>query len=148
MNSNRQYKWDKRFLELAEHISLWSKDPSTKVGSIITDGGNRIVSVGYNGLPAYVQDDEEVLNNREEKYKFIIHAEMNALLTAAKDVVGYTIYTYPFLPCPNCASMLIQAGIMRVVSYKCVNEQWMDRLSDSKRVFSKADIEVVELDPK
>lgn len=148
MNSYRQYKWDKRFLELAEHISLWSKDPSTKVGSIITDGGNKIVSVGYNGLPAYVQDDQEILNNREEKYKFIIHAEMNALLTAAKDISGYTIYTYPFLPCTNCASMLIQAGIMRVVSYQCINNQWMERLADSKKIFDKADVEVVELERK
>lgn len=146
MNSYRQYKWDKRFLELAEHISAWSKDPSTKVGAIIADGGNRIVSVGYNGLPAYVQDDQEILNNREEKYKFIIHAEMNALLTAAKDVVGYTVYTYPFLPCPNCASMLIQAGIMRVVSYRCLNDQWMDRLADSKTIFNKASVDVLELD--
>ena len=47
---DRQVKWDKRFLELSRHVSNWSKDPSTKVGAIITDG-IKIVSMGFNGLP-------------------------------------------------------------------------------------------------
>lgn len=140
----RTEKWDKRFLELAKHISCWSKDPSTKVGSVIVDLSNKIVSVGYNGLPSYVKDDEEILKNREEKYKFIIHAEVNAILTAAKDVTGYTVYTYPFLPCTNCAAMLIQSGIIRVVSFTCVDDRWSEKLKDSKKIFAEAAVEVLE----
>ena len=137
-------KWHKRFLDLAEHVAQWSKDPSTKVGSVITDGGRKIVSLGYNGLPMYVDDDPEILNNRDEKYKYIIHAEVNSVLTAGRDLLGCTIYTWPFLPCTNCASMLIQAGIMEVVSYKCVDERWTERIEESKRLFNKAKVDVLE----
>lgn len=137
-------KWDKRFLELARLVSTWSKDPSTKVGAVITDSNKKIISVGYNGLPPYVDDSPEILNNREEKYKFIIHAEVNAVLTAAKDLTGYTIYTYPFLTCTQCAAMVIQAGIMRVVSYKCLDDRWIPRIEDSKKLLEKASVEVVE----
>lgn len=140
-------KWDKRFLEMARLVSTWSKDPSTKVGAVITDGQKKIISLGYNGLPQWVPDDQEILHNREEKYKFIIHAEVNAILqanTSSYDFIAGTIYTYPFLTCPQCAAMIIQAGIMRVVSYKCIEDRWIPRIEDSKRLLAKAEIEVVE----
>ncbi len=81
-------KWDKRFLELAKHVSLWSKDPSTKTGSVIVDQKRRVVSGGYNGLPIGVEDLDERLNNREIKYKMIVHCERNALLFANRDLGG------------------------------------------------------------
>jgi len=138
-------KWDKRFLGMAQLVSIWSKDPSTKVGAVITDGAKKIISLGYNGLPQWVEDKKEILSNREEKYKYIIHAEVNAILQANKrDFVAGTIYTYPFLTCPQCAAMIIQAGMMRVVSYKCVDERWIPRIEDSKKLLDMADIEVVE----
>lgn len=142
---NKTLKWDLRFLELAKLISSWSKDPSTKVGAVITNG-IKVVSIGYNGLPMSVRDDPELLNNREEKYKYIIHGEMNAILTAKCDLHGFTLYTYPFLPCTNCASMTIQTGIKRVVAPICQNDRWYDRLEQSKDIFNRANIEVVELD--
>jgi dCMP deaminase len=144
MNTFDTEKWDKRFLGMAQLVSIWSKDPSTKVGAVITDGNKKIVSLGYNGLPQWVEDNEEILSNREEKYKYIIHAEVNAILQANRDVFAGTIYTYPFLTCPQCASMIVQAGIMRVVSYKCVDERWIPRIEDSKKLLDMADIEVVE----
>jgi dCMP deaminase len=138
-------KWDKRFLGMAQLVSLWSKDPSTKVGAVITDGNKKIVSLGYNGLPQYVPDVEAIYTNREEKYKYIIHAEVNAILQGNRpDFFAGTIYTYPFLTCPQCASMIVQAGIMRVVSYKCVDERWISRIEDSKKLLEMAQIEVVE----
>lgn len=147
--SDQQKKWDMRFLGMAEFVSSWSKDPSTKVGAVITNGDKKIVSLGYNGLPQWVSDNNEILNNREEKYKFIIHAEVNAILqanTSSCDLLGGTIYTYPFLTCPQCAAMVIQAGIMRVVSYKCVEERWKDRINDSIKLLNMADIEIVQYD--
>ena len=138
-------KWDKRFLGMAQFVSTWSKDPSTKVGAVITDGTKKVVSLGYNGLPQWVEDNPDILFNREEKYKYIIHAEVNAILQANKDnFFAGTIYTYPFLTCPQCAAMIIQAGIMRVVSYKCVEERWIPRIEDSKKLLEMAQIEVVE----
>lgn len=144
MNKFNEEKWDKRFLGMAQFVSTWSKDPSTRVGAVITDGNKKIVSLGYNGLPQWVEDDENILLNREEKYKYIIHAEVNAILQANRDVFAGTIYTYPFLTCPQCASMIVQAGIMRVVSYKCVDERWIPRIEDSKKLLEMANIEVVE----
>lgn len=138
---NKREKWDRRYLELAELVSSWSKDPSTKVGAVIVDVNNKIVSMGFNGLPQYVPDDPEVLNNREKKYQHIIHAEMNAILTAQRDLTGHTIYTYPFAPCPQCASAIIQTGIVRVVSVECKDSRWNERLEQAKSFFDMADVE-------
>jgi dCMP deaminase len=106
--------WDKRFLELAELVSSWSKDPSTKVGAVIVDNQNIIVSVGFNGFPKGIKDNDR-LNHRDSKYQIIVHAENNALMFAKRPLDGCTIYTYPFMPCPRCAGMIIQSGIKRVV---------------------------------
>ena len=111
------YKWDKRFIALAEHVAQWSKDPSTKVGAIIVDK-NRIVSEGYNGFPTRLPDKEEWLNDRQIKYQYIIHAEINAILYAKTDLVGCTIYTWPLIPCIRCVPIIIQSGIHTVVSIK------------------------------
>ena len=74
-------KWDKRFLELAKHISGWSKDPSNQVGAVIVNLEKKIVAVGYNGFPKGVADDDR-LSYRDKKYDIILHAEENALITA------------------------------------------------------------------
>ena len=105
-------KWDIRFIKLAMHIATWSKDPSTKVGAIIVDTQNRIVSVGFNGYPHGIQDDD--LDDRESKLLKIIHAEQNALAFSYRDVSGFTLYcTHP--PCTQCAAIIIQRGIKRIV---------------------------------
>lgn len=134
-------KWDYRFLDLAEFISSWSKDPSTKVGAVIIDPNNRIVSVGYNGFPQGVIDDDR-LNDRETKYKIIVHGEMNAILFANRDLKNCTLYTYPFMPCPRCASMIIQAGINRVVSYNNMPERWKSDFDISKSLFEASNVEI------
>ena len=137
-------KWDLRFLDLAKLISGWSKDPSTKVGAVIVDGDNRVVSIGYNGFPIGIDDDDERLNNRELKYKMIIHAECNALMFANTNLVGYTMYTYPFMPCPKCASMIIQSGITRVVSYENKINRWENDFKISRELFHQSKIECLE----
>ena len=138
-------KWDLRFIEMARNAASWSKDPSTKVGAIIVDDDKRVISVGYNGFPKGVNDDER-LDNREEKYKMIVHAERNALLFANADVKDCHIYTYPFLPCSVCAGMIIQAGIKRVVSVKNDNFRWQQDFKVSRQMFKEAEIYVIEYD--
>jgi len=134
-------KWDKRFISLAHHISEWSRDPSTRVGAVITTSSNRIVSVGYNGFPRGVDDREERYNERETKYKMVVHAEMNAILFAQHSLLGNTIYTYPFPPCSRCAGVVIQSGIDRVVSLPPLGvalERWGDDFEVAKKMFLEA----------
>ncbi len=110
-------KWDKRFLDLAEHVAQWSKDPRTKVGSVIVDEKKRVVSLGYNGFPRGVSDYAGRYENREVKHLFVAHAERNALDNAPLMVDGCTLYV-SLLPCNECAKSIIQKGISRVVSYE------------------------------
>tara|TARA_Y100000356_G_scaffold114368_1_gene102886 strand:+ start:2108 stop:2554 length:447 start_codon:yes stop_codon:yes gene_type:complete len=136
-------KWDLRFLEMSELVSSWSKDPSTKVGSVIVDNDRRVISLGYNGFPKGVADNDR-LNDREEKYKIVVHAERNALLFANTDVKNCSIFTYPFMPCPICAGMIIQSGISRVVSFKSNNKRWEKDFEISRKMFQEADIQLLE----
>jgi len=143
MKRLERYRWDMRFLDMAKLISSWSKDPSTQVGSVIVDSNNRVVSVGYNGFPQGISDDNR-LDNRETKYKMILHAERNALLFAQRPLEGCTIYTYPFMPCPSCASMIIQSGISSVISYMNKDERWEKEFELSRQIFKEVDVFLYE----
>jgi len=137
--------WDRWFLGMADYVSSASKDPSTKVGAVIVDENRRIVSTGYNGLPQGVEDTDERLNNRELKYKLIVHGERNALLFAGRSVHGCTLYTTPFMPCSVCAGMVIQAGIKRVVAPYSDNPRWAEDFKLTEQLFSEAEVELVLL---
>ena len=136
-------KWDNRFIELAQHISTWSKDPSTKVGAVIVDEDRRIVSVGYNGFPAGVEDYSSRYDDREIKYEMIIHGEINAILFANKDLKGCTLYTWPFQPCSRCASIVVQKGISRVVSRVNNDPRWEKSFNLSSEIFNEANTELI-----
>ena len=109
-------KWDLRFIEMAKHIAQWSKDPGTKVGAVIVRPNRTIASVGYNGLPRGISDEESILADRSMKLALTVHAEANAIIHAREPLDGCTIYTWPFQPCSHCAAKIIQAGIQRVVA--------------------------------
>jgi dCMP deaminase len=143
-------KWDRRFLDLAKYISGWSKDPSTKVGAVITQPSNkRIVSTGFNGFPAGVEDSAERLTNREIKYEMVVHAELNALLFAGSSAHGGTLYVYPLAPCARCAVTIIQAGIKRIVAPKpdFTNDRWGQTLKVAEQLFLEAGLDVDYIDP-
>lgn len=135
-------KWDKRFIDLAEHVSTWSKDPSTKVGAVIVDANRRIVSVGYNGFPANVYDFPERYENREIKYEMIVHGEINAILFANRDLHGCTLYTWPFQPCARCASIVVQKGISRVVAPINKNPKWTKSFTLASDIFHEAKVKL------
>lgn len=109
--------WNKRFLDLAEHVASWSKDPRTKVGAVIVDEKKRVVSLGYNGFPRGVLDFDSRYDDRDTKHLFVAHAERNALDNAPLMVDGCTLYV-SLLPCNECAKSIIQKGITRVVCYE------------------------------
>lgn len=149
LNTN---KWDVRFLSLAREISTWSKDPSTKCGSVIVDSyKNRIVSTGYNGFPRYIADTPKLLNDREEKYKRVIHCEMNAILFAKENLEGFTLYTWPDMSCVRCAAHVIQTGIGTIV-YPVFNgahlmaERWGKEFEVAEQLFKEANIEMIQVD--
>lgn len=121
--------WNLRFLALADHVAQWSKDPSTKVGAVIVRPNLTVCSMGYNGLPRKIKDDER-LNDRAVKYEIVVHAEDNALLMTREDLSGYYIYT-TLPPCSRCAARIIQSGIVAVYSYE-PPEHWREncRLAD------------------
>jgi dCMP deaminase len=108
-------KWDIRFLKLAEHVSLWSKDPSTKSGAVIVRPDRSVVSVGFNGFPKNMPDNPEWYANREEKYSRVVHCEINAMIHSYETLTGYTLYTWPFACCDRCCVQMLQAGIKRFV---------------------------------
>lgn len=137
-------KWDSRFLGMAMYVAEWSKDPSTKVGAVITDAKNRVISLGFNGFPRSVEDK---IVTREHKLRATIHAETNALLFAKEDVEGMTCYvSHP--PCAQCAAKLIQAGIQRVVWHSPDPEfvsRWAEDMAIAKQMYDEAGVEYAEL---
>lgn len=143
-------KWDERFLQLAGSISSWSKDPSTKVGAVIVDPDNRVVSSGYNGLPRGVEDRLDRLNERDVKLRLTLHAEHNAILFACRDLTGCTIYiTAP--PCAHCAAQIIQTGITRVVYRQPEPEfaaRWGEHTALAQEVLAELDVEVAAAGPQ
>ena len=132
--------WDKRFLELAEHVATWSKDPRTKVGAVVVDDKKRVVSLGFNGFPRGVDDTEERLDNREIKYLFVAHAERNALDNAPIMTDGCTLYS-PLFPCSECAKTIIQKGIKRVVSRRIIQDVPKFNWDYTIRMFREAGVE-------
>ena len=139
-------KWDKRFLDLATHISTWSKDPSTKVGCVVVGEDREIRSTGFNGFPRGIKDDEERLADREQKYPLICHAEENAIMHAARTGIslkGNTAYvTWP--PCSRCTRSLIQAGVSEVVYPADINipDRWQDDFATASAMMEEAGVKV------
>ncbi len=123
-------------LKLAIEISQRSKDPNTKVGSVIWDPKDkRVISVGYNGFPSSIPDIKEIWDNRTDvgsiqKYDLVIHAEMNAILNSRCDLRGKHLFV-THMPCPICAKHIAGCGITAViwpdgVTAKSQNERDME----------------------
>ena len=131
--------WDQRFLELAEHVASWSKDPRTQVGSVVVDSKKRVVSMGYNGFPRGVHDNLDRLSDRETKYLFVAHAERNALDNSPIATDGCTLYA-PLFPCSECAKTIIQKGITRVVSRPILEDVPKFRWDITLQMFKEAEV--------
>ena len=119
MKNTDYLSWDQYFMGIALLSAERSKDPHTRVGDCIVDADNKILSVGYNGMPCGCCDDEYPWNNSGEpldtKYLYVCHAELNALLNySGFKLKGARIYTTLF-PCNECTKALIQSGIREVI---------------------------------
>lgn len=140
-------RWDRRFLELAKHISTWSKDPSTKVGAVLVNDQQQVVGMGFNGFPRGVTDSPERLTHRETKLSLVVHAEVNAIIQAGHASKGSTLYVYPsfMLPpvCHECAKAVIQAGVLGIVGYDPDMtdprvQRWADSINISRTLWEEA----------
>lgn len=135
--------WDEYFMGLALLSARRSKDPNTQVGACIVNQNNRIMSIGYNGLPAGCSDDDFPWNN--EKYPYVCHAELNAILNnAGRDLTNCKIYVALF-PCNECAKAIIQSGIKEVL-YLSDKYADTDNVKASKRMFNAAGVTLTQLD--
>ena len=139
--------WDEYFMGIALLSSMRSKDPSTQVGACIVNSENRILSMGYNGMPRCCSDDEFPWDKNENplnsKYLYVCHAELNAILNCASgNVRGCTVYTTLF-PCNECAKAIIQSGIAEVV-YMSDKYSDSDSVLASKRMFTTAGVKFRE----
>lgn len=144
-------KWHIRFLKLAEFYSQWSKDPSTKVGAVIVDDNGIVRGMGYNGFPRGVKDTPERYENRELKYKLIVHAEVNAVLNSTGSVRGCSIYVWPTLMipniCPECCKAVIQSGIKNVIGWKGeTTPRWQEMAHLSEMMLREAGVSIFQID--
>lgn len=143
--------WDEYFMAMAHLAAKRSKDPNTQVGACIINQDNKVVGLGYNGLPKGCHDDEfpwendqaEFLNN---KYPFVVHAELNAILNSILDLKNCIIYVSLF-PCNECAKAIIQSGIREVV-YEDDKYANTDAVKASKRMFQASGVSYRLLDKK
>ncbi len=154
--TKNELKWHLRFLRLASHIADWSKDPSTKCGSVIIRPNRTIASVGYNGFPRGCDDNEEFYNNREIKYARVVHGEVSAVLNCDVRPEGCTLYTWPpglGPSCDRCATVIIQSGIKRVVFAQIplhlpsvgFPERWAEQCKIGLQLYEEAGIEVIPI---
>ena len=138
-------KWDQRYLELAKHISTWSKDPSRQIGAIAVGDKGQVLSQGYNGFPRGIVDTKPRYENRETKYELVVHAEMNVIYNASYSGVsldGSTLYVYGLPVCGDCAKGVIQVGIKRVVMPKQeIPPSWVDSCNRTFQLFKEAGVE-------
>lgn len=136
--------WEKRYLETAKHVAQWSRDPSRKIGAIIIGEDKQIVSQGFNGFARGVADTEYRYSDKETKYKFVVHAEMNAIFNAALSgarVKGGTIYVTGLHVCHACADGIIQSGINKVVMESDQCKGWEESAEIARIKFKEAGVQ-------
>ncbi len=140
-------KWDERYLALAKEVATWSKDPSTQVGAVTVGKKKEVLSQGFNGFPRGINDTVERYNHRETKYKFVVHAEMNAIYNATysgTSLDGATLDGFGLPICSECAKGIIQVGIKKVIIEKSKElDNWNASVQLSKEMFNEAGVELL-----
>ena len=142
--------WDEYFMGIALLTAMRSKDPSSQVGACIVSPENKILSLGYNGMPMGCDDDAMPWEREGEplhtKYMYVCHAELNAILNCnnASLLKGSTLYVALF-PCNECAKAVIQSGIKKIV-YLSDKYKDTDATKASKRMLDAAGVEYSHLE--
>jgi len=134
-------------MDLAKQVGTWSKDPSKKIGAIAIGSKGQVLAQGYNGFPRGIDDNESRLNNKETKYKYVVHAEMNLIYNATFNGIslnGSTVYVSGLPVCSECAKGLIQVGVKQIVmskdSLEGADEKWLDSFELTIALINEAGI--------
>ena len=139
--------WEEYFMSLALLSAKRSKDPSTQVGACIVDDDNKVVSIGYNGMPRGIKDEDLSWNKGEDldsKYLYVCHAEFNAILNTRNGSAlnGCTLYVTLF-PCNECAKAIVQTGIKKVIYLSNKYENSLETRA-SKKILTLAGVKIEE----
>lgn len=148
MKRENYISWDEYFMGVANLSALRSKDDTSQVGACIVNERNRIIGIGYNGMP-YGCDDNLFPWTREggfldTKYAYVVHAEANAILNSSTDLAGSRIYVTLF-PCNECAKLIIQSGIKEVI-YLEDKYHDMEIFTASRKLFDAAGVKQRQLE--
>lgn len=140
--NNSILSWDEYFMGVAILSSYRSKDPNTQVGTCIVNSDHIIIGIGYNGMP-YGCDDTIFPwtvdgSFFEQKYAYVVHAELNAILNTRTSLKGSTLYTTLF-PCNECTKAIVQSGIKEVIYLNDKYEK-TDSTRAAKRMLEAAGI--------
>ena len=139
--------WQEYFMGLAHLSALRSKDPNTQVGACIVDENNKVVSIGYNGMPRGCNDSDMPWDReggfKETKYAYVVHAELNAILNSPRSLKNTILYVSLF-PCNECAKAIIQSGIKKVY-YESDKYNGTDGNVVSKKMLDAAGIKYEKL---
>lgn len=150
MKRSDYINWDEYFMGIASLTALRSKDPNSQVGACIVSPENKILSLGYNGMPMGCDDDEMPWDREGDplntKYMYVCHAELNAILNSAhNNLKGARVYV-TMAPCNECTKAIIQSGITEVVY---LQDKYPDSASSiaSRRMFQLAGVKLTLYKP-
>ena len=141
--------WDETWMEICKVIAKRSKDPNRKIGALIVNDDHKIISLGYNGMPHVLEglDNDEIypwakhnLKEEDNKYAYVVHAELNAILNANQSVKGCTLYV-TYNCCNECCKAIVQSGIKKVV-YMCKKDKSMYNIG--RKILMNAGVTVIE----
>ena len=142
--------WKNIFMLMPELIAKRSKDPNTQTGACIVNEENVVVGLGYNGFPRGCHDDKFPWSREgetlESKYTYVVHAEANAILNANSSVRNCTLYVTLF-PCNECAKLIIQSGIKKVV-YSSDKYAELDIFKASKKMLKESGVQFKQYTPE
>lgn len=140
--------WTEYFRNIANQVKLKSKDENTKIGCVIVNVDNTIISTGYNSFPRGINDNVPERQERPEKYFFIEHAERNAIYNSARtglSIVGCTMYLSCGIPCADCTRGIINAGIVKIVCEKELGVKgklWEEHAKRSIEMFNESGVKI------
>ena len=140
--------WQQYFMSIALLAAKRSKDPSTQVGSCIVTQDNRVIGIGWNGMPKckhWLNNDsllpwgKDSDNALENKYMYVVHSEPNAILHASESVKGCTMYLTWF-PCNECAKTIVQSGISKLVYLHDTSARYRESMKAARIMLDSADV--------
>ncbi len=145
-------KWAGRLLKMAKEVADWSKDESTKVGAVITTYDGSPVSWGFNGMPMGLDDSKPERHERPLKYKWMGHAERNAMDLSSRVDLSDCVMFVTFFPCSSCAQSIIQRKVKTLVvdvNYTAdkVPERWQEDMNIALEMLQEANVTIIAAEP-